>query len=67
MKILVIEDEKLLADSLKVLLQSKGFEVEVVYDGEEGAEYAELGIYDLLVLDMYFPMAPRERMTQSGL
>ena len=23
--------------------------------------------YDLLVLDMYFPMAPRERMTQSGL
>ena len=55
MKILVIEDEKLLADSLKVLLQSKGFEVEVVYDGEEGAEYAELGIYDLLVLDVMMP------------
>ena len=55
MKILIVEDEKLLADSLKTLLQSKGFDVEVVYDGEEGAEYAELGIYDLLILDVMMP------------
>ena len=55
MKILVIEDEKMLADSLKALLQNKGFEVEVVYDGEDGAEYAELGIYDLLILDVMMP------------
>ena len=55
MKILVIEDEKLLADSLKTLLQSKGFEVEVAYDGQTGAEYAELGIYDLLILDVMMP------------
>ena len=55
MKILVIEDEKLLADSLKTLLESKGFEVEVAYDGETGAEYAELGIYDLLILDVMMP------------
>lgn len=55
MKILIVEDEKLLADSLKVLLHSKGFEVEVVYNGEDGAEYAELGIYDLLILDVMMP------------
>ncbi len=55
MKILIIEDEKLLADSLKTLLQSKGFEVEAVYDGESGEEYAELGIYDLLILDVMMP------------
>ena len=55
MKILVIEDEKLLADSLKTLLQSKGFDVEVAYDGQSGAEYAELGIYDLLILDVMMP------------
>ena len=55
MKILIIEDEKLLADSLKSLLQHKGFDVEVVYDGESGAEYAELGIYDLLILDVMMP------------
>lgn len=55
MKILVIEDEKLLANSLKALLEHKGFDVEVVYDGESGADYAELGIYDLLILDVMMP------------
>lgn len=55
MKILIIEDEKLLADSLKILLESKGFDVEVAYDGEDGEEYAELGIYDLLILDVMMP------------
>lgn len=55
MKILIIEDEKLLADSLKALLEKKGFEVETVYDGESGAEYAELGVYDLLILDVMMP------------
>ena len=55
MKILVIEDEKLLADSIKTLLEGKGFEVEVAYDGETGVEYAELGIYDLLILDVMMP------------
>lgn len=55
MKILVIEDEKLLADSIKELLESKGFTVEAVYDGEEGEQYAELGIYDLLILDVMIP------------
>ena len=55
MKILIIEDEKILADSLKTLLEGKGFEVETVYDGETGKEYAELGIYDLLILDVMMP------------
>ncbi|MBQ1280740.1 MAG: response regulator, partial [Oscillospiraceae bacterium] len=55
MKILIVEDEKMLADSLKVMLEGKGFEVEVAYDGESGTEYAELGIYDLLILDVMMP------------
>ena len=55
MKILVIEDEKLLADSIKSMLEKKDFYVEVVYDGESGKEYAELGIYDLLILDVMIP------------
>ena len=32
MKILIVEDEKLLAQSLKTILESKGFDVEVAYD-----------------------------------
>lgn len=55
MKVLIIEDEKLLADSIKSLLTKKGFEVDVAYDGETGEEYAELGIYDLLILDILMP------------
>ena len=55
MKILIVEDEMLLADSLKTLLEKKGFTVECVYDGEAGAEYAETGVYDLLILDVMVP------------
>ena len=55
MKVLVIEDEVLLAGSIKALLQSKGFEVACVYNGEDGAAYAETGIYDLLILDVMIP------------
>ncbi len=55
MKILVIEDEKLLADSIQEMLERKGFQVECVYDGQSGKEYAELGIYDLLILDVMMP------------
>lgn len=55
MRILIIEDEKLLANSIEYLLRSKGFETEAVYDGESGEEYAELGIYDLLILDVMMP------------
>ena len=55
MKILIIEDEKMLANSIKTMLEGRGFQVEAVYDGETGADYAELGIYDLLILDVMMP------------
>ena len=55
MKILIIEDEKLLADSIGELLRGKGFDVEIAYDGETGVQYAELGVYDLLILDVMMP------------
>ena len=45
----------MLADSLKTVLQAKGFDVETVYDGENGAEYAQTGVYDLLILDVMMP------------
>ena len=72
MKILIIEDEKLLAESLQTLLVSKGFDVEVVFDGISGQEYAEMGIYDLLILDVMLPgingfqLAKRIRSKRCG-
>ena len=55
MKILIVEDEVLLADALKALLEKKGFEVQTAYDGETGEEDAMLGVYDLLILDVMMP------------
>ena len=72
MKILIVEDERLLADSLKTLLEKKGFQVEAVYDGESGEEYVELGVYDLLILDVMMPkldgyeLARRVRARRCG-
>lgn len=55
MRILIIEDERLLADSIRNILENKGFETETAYDGEAGKEYALLGIYDLIILDVMIP------------
>ncbi|GFN36577.1 response regulator transcription factor [Tepidimicrobium xylanilyticum] len=65
MRILIVEDEKLLADSIKSLLTKKGFEVDVAYDGETGKEYAELGIYDLLILDIMMPRMDGYEVTRK--
>ncbi len=55
MKILIIEDETVLANSIKRMLESKGFEAEAVYDGDSGEAYAMLNIYDLIILDIMLP------------
>lgn len=55
MKILIIEDEIPLADSLRDFLRGEGFEVECAYNGADGAAFAETGIYDLLILEAMLP------------
>lgn len=55
MKILIVEDEKLLADSVRLLLEKHGFEADAVYDGDTGDMYVRQGIYDLLILDVMLP------------
>lgn len=55
MKILLIEEELLLAVSIKSLLVTKGFGVDIVYDGKSGIESAMQGIYDLLIVDVAVP------------
>ena len=64
LKILVIEDDVRLAQSLRVLLESKGFQVELAFDGEIGKEYALLGIYDLLIMDVMMPKLDGYQLTR---
>jgi heavy metal response regulator len=55
MRILVVEDERKLADVLKRGLDERGYAVDVAHDGEEGLELAAAEPYDLIVLDVMLP------------
>lgn len=55
MRLLIIEDEKRLADTLAELLRNKGFTVDVSYDGLDGFENGLSDIYDLIILDIMLP------------
>jgi len=52
---LVVEDDARLRDWLKLILQRKGFVVEVAVDGKEGLDRLTAGPYDLLILDLLMP------------
>lgn len=55
MQILIVEDEKRLADALKQILIDQKYMADVVYDGNDGLEYGKSGIYDLIILDIMLP------------
>ena len=55
MRLLLVEDSVSLSDSLKTILEKENYEVQCVYDGEEGLMYAQSGIYDLIILDVMMP------------
>ena len=56
MRILLVEDERALADGIVALLKKNGYETDSVYDGEAGTEYFLTGIYDLVILDIMLPL-----------
>ncbi len=55
MRILLVEDEQKLATSLKKLLESESYAVDVSYDGESGYQMACDNEYDLIILDIGLP------------
>ena len=55
MRILIVEDERMLADSVAAMLRNRGFDAEAVYDGRSGFESAGGGGYDLVILDVMLP------------
>jgi len=54
-RILVVEDEKKLADIIKLYLVNEGFNVTAAYDGEAGEEAIEKSEFDLVILDVMMP------------
>ena len=55
MKILVVDDEKLLVKGIKFNLENEGYEVDTAYDGEEAVRLAGENAYDLIILDLMMP------------
>jgi DNA-binding response OmpR family regulator len=56
MRILIVEDEKSLADILKKGLEEEGYAVDVAYNGEDGQYLAENEPSDLMILDIMLPI-----------
>lgn len=55
MRILLIEDSVRLAETLAELLKQENYQVDIVYDGQDGYDYASTQIYDLILLDVMLP------------
>ncbi|WP_424186148.1 response regulator transcription factor [Actinokineospora sp. G85] len=54
-KVLVVEDDPTIAESIAVRLRAEGFDVDLAHDGPAGVAAAESGRPDLLVLDVMLP------------
>ncbi|MBS1622150.1 MAG: response regulator transcription factor [Bacteroidetes bacterium] len=56
MRILLVEDERKIADALKSGLQENGYDTEVAYDGDMGFRMFKNQDYDLIILDINLPV-----------
>lgn len=65
MKILIVDDEKLLAKAIKFNFEQEGYEVEVAYDGEEAIKMARDKTIDVIVLDLMLPKVDGLTVCQS--
>jgi len=54
-RILVVEDNKHLSDSLRLTLEDDGYVIDIAYDGLDGEEMALMGSYDIIILDIMLP------------
>lgn len=55
MRILIVEDEVHLAEALRQILWEEKYKTDVVYDGDDGFEYAMSNAYDAIILDIMLP------------
>ncbi len=55
-KILIVEDEKMLADAFQMILEKAGHTVSVAYNGQEGLDATQQNEPDLILLDLLMPI-----------
>ena len=55
MRILVVDDERLLVKGIKFNLENEGYEVDCCYDGQSAVDMARRTAYNLIILDLMMP------------
>jgi DNA-binding response OmpR family regulator len=65
MKVLLVEDDRLLGESLTEYLQSEGFITDWVYDPREVMDLLEVSRYDVIVLDLMMPHIGGEELIKA--
>ena len=55
MRLLLVEDNRRLSDSLRLTLEDDGYAVDAVYDGLDGEEMGYMDVYDIIILDIMLP------------
>lgn len=55
LRILIVEDEKHLAEALGQIMTEQRYQVDVVFDGADGLDYGLSGQYDVILLDVMLP------------
>jgi DNA-binding response OmpR family regulator len=71
MRLLIVEDEKELADAIARGLKSQGYSVDIAFDGEQALNIVEVNNYDIIILDINLPklngMEVCRRLRANGL
>ncbi len=65
MRILIIDDDELLCESLQSTLETEGYAVDVAHDGEKGSFLARTNEYALIILDNMMPKKTGTRVCQE--
>ena len=55
MKVLIVEDERALADALEHIVRHAGYSADAVYNGSDALDYALGAAYDVIILDVMLP------------
>ena len=65
-KILIVDDEKPIRDSLKLILDEEGYSTNVASDGEDALQRLQEDVYDVVITDIKMPRMDGMQLLESA-
>ncbi len=65
MHVLIVEDDERLAAALEQILKDNGYDVDKVFDGQAGLDYALIGDFDVIIMDVMMPKMDGFKVTSE--